>query len=139
MESAPVILVRPHQHGFGEGSITIHNVDTAGVETEIENLTETRGSRFPDVSEVVDLVTRQGSNSFIIDLAKVRVLNSWGLAWLVSAWSAITKAGGEPVLVNVNSKQIREAFRITKLENIFVSKDTVAQALAHLAKLNCRI
>lgn len=75
------------------------------------------------VNEYLDDETKK----FIIDMAKVRYLNSSGLNALISILTKARKSGGEAVICNVSPK-VKELLIITRLNTVFTVTDNVQQA-----------
>ncbi len=64
----------------------------------------------------------------IIDLTAVRHINSAGLGGLIAAMFTMLKAGGDLSFAGPG-KNVRETFRITNLDKIFSTYDSVDDAL----------
>ncbi|MEE9441719.1 MAG: STAS domain-containing protein [candidate division Zixibacteria bacterium] len=69
-----------------------------------------------------------GKQKFIVDLAKVKWMNSSGLAVLISALKTIRNSGGELLLANVTEK-IQSILVITKLASVFKACDSLDEAI----------
>ncbi len=64
----------------------------------------------------------------IIDLSEVKRINSTGLAILITGYNLLTSSGGTLALANLNDF-VKGALTITKLNNVFSSYDSVAEAM----------
>jgi anti-sigma B factor antagonist len=60
----------------------------------------------------------KGEKKFIIDLSKVKVMNSSGLGTLIASLTSIKKANGTLRIASANEK-IKNLFMVTKLHTIF--------------------
>jgi anti-sigma B factor antagonist len=71
----------------------------------------------------------QGKKNVVIDLGKVKFMNSSGLGMLISGMTTMRNAGGDLRLSNV-ADRIRSLLMITKLITVFKSFDTAEEAVA---------
>ena len=128
----PTVVLRINPT-FGGGRVILLHLDESGQETEIDRLVsgEHPGQHPPDISKQIHEEIAAGNKNFIIDLAQAPWLNSRGVGYLISLWTTITRAGGRAVLANV-SPRLHELLRITKLDGVFVMRDTMADAREHL-------
>jgi anti-sigma B factor antagonist len=69
------------------------------------------------------------AKKIVIDLGKVKWMNSSGLGALMGSLTTAKNAGGELKLANVTDK-VQSLFMITKLITIFETHDGVDQAVA---------
>ena len=74
----------------------------------------------------------EGSGQILIDLGRVKLIDSSGVGELVSAHTTITRRGGKLGLVNVPSA-IVELLGMTQLLGIFSIYDGEDQAIAELS------
>ncbi len=70
----------------------------------------------------------KGKKKVVIDLGRVKHMNSCGLGSLVCALTTLRKAGGDIRLANM-AGGIHDLFIITQLEKIFESSATVEEAI----------
>ncbi len=77
--------------------------------------------------EVAELIS-QGEQKFILDLARIRRVNSLGIGVLVAIHVSIQNAGGELRICSVNERP-RAALEITGLKNLFNIHETRAHAV----------
>jgi anti-sigma B factor antagonist len=71
----------------------------------------------------------KGSKKIIVNLGEVSYIDSSGLGELVSAFTAVKKAGGELKLLNV-TKNINDLLVITKLVTVFDVSDNEMAAVS---------
>jgi len=76
------------------------------------------------VKELVEKDTKK----VVIDLGKVKWMNSSGLGVLMGSMTTVKNSGGELKLSNVTDK-VKSLFMITKLITIFETHDTVDEAI----------
>ena len=65
----------------------------------------------------------------VIDLAGVRHINSAGLGGLISAMCSMVRAGGKTYFAAPGTN-VKEAFRITHLDQVFSTFETVEMAIS---------
>ena len=85
----------------------------------------------PDASLLHDKLyefIEQDKKKVIVDLAEVDWMNSTGLGILISSYTTLRNNGGKLKLANVTEK-IKSLLVITKLEPVFESYDTIADAI----------
>ena len=71
----------------------------------------------------------QGKANVVVDLSKVKFMNSSGLGMLISAMTTMRNAGGDLRLANV-ADRIQSLLVITKLITVFKHFDSVDAAAA---------
>lgn len=84
----------------------------------------------PDGASLLDTLRElkdTGKNNVVIDLSKVKFMNSSGLGMLISAMTTMRNAGGDLRLANV-ADRIRSLLMITKLITVFKHYESVAEA-----------
>ena len=85
----------------------------------------------PDASLLHDKLyefIEQDKKKVIVDLSEVDWMNSTGLGILISSYTTLRNNGGKLKLANVTEK-IKSLLVITKLEPVFESYDTIADAI----------
>jgi anti-sigma B factor antagonist len=87
------------------------------------------GPETMEVHEKVKELVGKKVNKIVIDLGKVKWMNSSGLGALMGSLTTIKNAGGELKLANVTDK-VQSLFMITKLITIFETFDSVDAASA---------
>lgn len=86
----------------------------------------------PETMEVHEKVKQLVGNKvkkIVIDLGKVKWMNSSGLGALIGSLTTTKSAGGELKLANVTDK-VQSLFMITKLITIFETFESVDKAIA---------
>lgn len=86
------------------------------------------------LEEVKDII-ETGSNRFVIDLSKLRFLNSAGLNFLISVLTKSRNAGGDTVITNV-SEDASKLLVLTKLKHVFTTANSVEDAYQLFANQN---
>ena len=67
----------------------------------------------------------------VIDLNGVKHINSAGLGGLIAAMCTMVRVGGEAFYASPGV-HVKEAFRITHLDHIFTTYETVEEAVHHV-------
>jgi anti-anti-sigma factor len=75
----------------------------------------------------------EGRLDFLINLAGVPYLGSWGITQIISAWTAIRNTRGTMGLI-APAKAARDVLQFTKLDTIFVIYRDEGEALQRLSK-----
>ncbi len=86
----------------------------------------------PETSEFRDKIkdlVRDGFLKIVLDVSKIKWLNSSGLGALISALATVNNGGGDMRLANVTEK-IKSLFMITQLIKVFKTFDTTERAVA---------
>jgi len=71
-----------------------------------------------------------GAKKLVLNLERVTMIDSSGIGTMIRCHSAVTQAGGSVKIVGANNT-VRQAFKITRLDNIFEFHDTEAAALGN--------
>jgi len=79
--------------------------------------------------DAVREILLKGSKKMIVNLGEVTYIDSSGLGELVSAFTAVKRAGGELKLLNV-TKKINDLLVITKLVTVFDVSDSEMAAIS---------
>lgn len=85
----------------------------------------------PDGAKLHDTLheyKEQGKKNVVVDLSKVKFMNSSGLGMLISGMTTMRNAGGDLRLANVADK-IQSLLVITKLITVFKHYDSVDEAI----------
>lgn len=82
-----------------------------------------------DVREKVYSLLQDEVKKVVLDLGKVKWINSSGLGALIAGMTSVKNKGGEMVLANVTDK-VESLFMITQLIKVFKTYETVDRALA---------
>ncbi len=81
--------------------------------------------------ELFNMVDKKACRRMILDMTKVRQLSSAALGVLIPVNENIKKIKGKLILTGAQP-EVRKIFKITRLEKLFVFKDSEAAALKHL-------
>jgi len=81
------------------------------------------------VADKVRGVLEEGHNRFVLDLGRVRYVDSAGLGELVHAFSAVRSRGGGMKLLNVG-KRLNDLLVVTRLLTVFDCFDQESEAVA---------
>jgi len=88
--------------------------------------------------ELISLINDQINNEVffcIIDLSKIRYINSSGIGVLITILTKFRNRGGDIVLIKP-SKTVEKLLVITKLNSIFNITDNIESAIEELKKTN---
>jgi anti-sigma B factor antagonist len=75
----------------------------------------------------------EGSLKFVVDLSKVKIMNSSGLGILIAGLTAIKKSNGSLKVAGAND-HIQQLFKVTKLDSVFELSDTLEIALKNFSE-----
>ncbi len=81
---------------------------------------------------LVDEAIKNNKNKVIVDMSKVKWMNSSGLGMLMSALTSLRSSGGDLKLANV-SENVRRPIQITRLDSVFEEFDSIEEAMATFA------
>lgn len=87
------------------------------------------GPETQTLHDKVKSLIADGIHKVIVDLKKVKWLNSSGLGVLMASWGSLKNAGGDMKLANVAEK-VHSILMITKLVQFFETYDSVDRAMA---------
>ena len=88
-----------------------------------------RGNGATQIADRVRSEIQQGHNRVVLDLGRVRYVDSAGLGELVQAWSAARNRGGAMKLLNV-TRRLNDLLVLTRLETVFDCFDRESVALS---------
>jgi anti-sigma B factor antagonist len=83
-------------------------------------------------NEILRTLMHEGVINFIVNLEKVKWVNSTGLGILISGYTTVKRAGGELKLMKV-TERIENIFIVSKLSTVFQSYATEDEALRSFA------
>ena len=86
----------------------------------------------PDTTEVRDKVyslLQDNVKKIVLDLGKVKWINSSGLGSLIAAMTSVKNKGGDMRLANITEK-VESVFMITQLIKVFKTYETVDRAVS---------
>ena len=114
-----------------EGKIAIASRSAGPV--EVVSLTGTLDAwSEPDVRAALRETLERGASRVVLDLARLRRIDSSGLSVLLSVLKAARAAGGDVVLLSPSSSVV-SVLRLTRLDQILEAFDDEASALARLS------
>ncbi len=80
------------------------------------------------IDETIKTLLHEGVKNIVVNLEKVRWVNSTGLGILISGYTTVKKSGGELKLLKV-SDRIENIFIVSKLYTVFESFDNEDEAV----------
>lgn len=83
------------------------------------------------ILEAVDMSLANDSNQFVLELSKMKFINSTGLSVLINILTKSKNAGGDMVIVSI-PEQLSNLLAITKLTDVFPQAATKEEAIASL-------
>ena len=83
--------------------------------------------------ELVNSFLDEGRRNFLLNLAGVPYIGTWGLTQMISIWKLVRGKGGTMGLL-APLKPVREVFQITKLDTVFPLHSNEADALRDFSK-----
>lgn len=85
---------------------------------------------FLDVAlcEHINELLEEGHRDFVLNLADVPYIDSFGLGQLITIWTSIRSRGGELILLRPTD-HVQKLFQITKLNTVFHISGEEAQAV----------
>ncbi len=87
-----------------------------------------------EISVEVEEELGEGTNRFIIDLAKLEYMNSTGLNILINLMNKTRNEGGEAVVSGAQPR-IMSLFEVTKLNSVFTIKNSREEAESYFSEL----
>src|SRR5215213_2191430 len=95
----------------------------------------TLGETNRQLHEALRKLVMDGTNKVVLNLQKVKAVDSSGLGEMVAGYATLKANGGELILINMPSK-VLELMTITKLYTVFNVYDTEAEGIAALESTN---
>ena len=83
-------------------------------------------------NEILRTLMHEGVRNFLVNLEKVKWVNSTGLGILISGYTTVQRAGGELKLLKV-TERIENIFIVSKLSTVFQSFDDEDEAVRSFA------
>ncbi len=83
------------------------------------------------LNEEFHRLVSSGKKLFVLDMKSVEHINSSGLGILIASLNVVRQAGGDLKIANVCSR-VQDLLKITKLDQIFESYDSVDAAIKNL-------
>ena len=87
--------------------------------------------QLPDLVNELDVYIEEGINLFVVNVGRVKHINSTGLSVLLTLLTKARNAGGELILANI-PKHLNKLLIITKLNSIFTVVDSVEEGIEAL-------
>jgi anti-sigma B factor antagonist len=87
------------------------------------------GKDYDTFTNEIKALVDEGHVDIVLDLGKVRYINSTGLGILVSGLTSLKKNMGQMKIANL-SNRIDRLFSVTSLTTVFPTYDTLEEALA---------
>ena len=87
------------------------------------------GNETKEVHENVKSMLAKGINKIVIDLSKVKWVNSQGLGILIACLTSVSNAEGQLKITGA-TKKVKSLFMITQLITVFETFKSVDQAVA---------
>ena len=85
------------------------------------------------LKELVSTLLNDGRKHFLLNLAGVPYIGTWGISQMISIWTSIRGTGGTMGLV-APVKTVREVLQITRLDGVFTLYSNEQEALDHLSE-----
>jgi anti-sigma B factor antagonist len=84
----------------------------------------------PDVAlrECINELLEEGHRAFVLNIANVPHVDSFGLGQLITVWTSVLNKGGHLILLRP-ADHVQALFRITKLNTIFRISGEESQAV----------
>jgi anti-sigma B factor antagonist len=84
----------------------------------------------PDVAlcECLNELLEEGHRAFVLNMANVPYVDSFGLGQLITVWTSVRNKGGNLILLRPTD-HVQDLFRITKLNTIFRISGEESQAV----------
>ena len=86
-----------------------------------------------ELIEKIDSLIADKKSTFVLNLSKLKYMNSTGLNVLIGILSKARNHGGE-VLISEVSAKVKELFIVTKLHTVFTITDTTKKAVELIEK-----
>lgn len=87
------------------------------------------GDETEEVREKVKNLVSHGAKKIVIDLGKVRWVNSHGIGMFMACYSAVQNVKGKVVIARISEK-VKNIMMITNVIKLFDTFDTVDQAIS---------
>ncbi|HBY61024.1 MAG TPA: hypothetical protein DEH78_14470 [Solibacterales bacterium] len=92
------------------------------------------GPESAPIPEIVQQYVKDGKKMFIVDLAGVTHIDSTGIGRFIASLNYIHRAGGKLLMASAVA-QVREGFRVTRLDTVFPFYETLDDARSALSGL----
>jgi anti-sigma B factor antagonist len=78
--------------------------------------------------ESLNELLEEGHRAFVLNMAKVPYVDSFGLGQLITVWTTVRNRGGQLILLRPTD-HVQALFRLTKLDTIFQISGEETQAI----------
>ncbi len=78
--------------------------------------------------DLIHVSTGDGAKKFVLNLARVEFIDSYGIGELARSYSVVRRAGGEMKLAGVNGR-VLEVLRISRMTTVFEIHEEESAAL----------
>ena len=95
------------------------NVKESGDITIIELSGDVDSQSSPEVKSRIRTLISDGRSKLVVDLEKVRYMDSAGLGLLLSGLKAARKESSDLKLAAIQKRQVQSIFRLTNLNKVF--------------------
>jgi anti-anti-sigma factor len=82
----------------------------------------------PELRDKIEALAAQGRRSFLLDCARINVIDSRGIGGFVKNWVSLKKQGGALKLLNP-SHRLQEVLQVIGLHKVIESYDDIGTAL----------
>jgi len=85
----------------------------------------------PDTNQLYENIRQkleENVSAFIINLEEVKWINSSGLGILINIFN-VSKQNNAKLIIVSNSEQVKKMLKITRLDNILTTRDSLEEAL----------
>ncbi len=89
------------------------------------------GAESAQIETLVQQLLKEGRRHFVFDLGGVTHIDSTGIGRFISSLNKIREEGGS-LLMAAASGQVRDSFRVTRLDTVFKFYSSVEEALKTL-------
>ncbi len=90
------------------------------------------GPEGQELERTVNDLVAQNFRWFVFDMSGITHIDSTGIGRCISSYNRISQVGGKLLLAGA-AGQVRESFRVTRLDRVFRFVDDVPAAIASLA------
>jgi len=89
----------------------------------------TLGEGDEELKDAIDKLVADGQKKILLNMKKVKFMDSSGVGELVGCYTTLSRAGGKLKLVHLNEK-VHDILQITQLISVFETFDDEAKAVA---------
>jgi len=85
------------------------------------------GQESEPIPQLIERWVAEGKRTIIVDLSGVTHIDSTGIGRFIASFNAIQRSGGKLLMAGA-SGQVRDGFRVTRLDTVFPFFDSVEEA-----------